>query len=301
MNKLIVKVLGTPIGGISEVDGDGDGFVTGPSGKDNIPAIPKAVEKIVGALDKRAKDITKRIGEIFGTTPNEARKSKYYQEMLANITNMRREENKLDFQLKTIAKEQGFDGLPKVVSAEEMEELENKGWAIAYRGIRPTDAGRYDEPPKRMDAETLAEQFRSGDYFVNSGTYGNGMYFAETEQMAQYYAGAYGSVIKIAIPPNVLMTQEEFREETKKHGNEIDENQNKRLVLPNASAQGDAPRGRGMFEGDDDLGRTLAAQGVRGAQFTAPIEGRMETIYLLFDRSMLAVQESGKKKKGKKK
>ena len=32
------KVLGTPIGGVSEFDGDGDGFRTGPSGEDNIPA-----------------------------------------------------------------------------------------------------------------------------------------------------------------------------------------------------------------------------------------------------------------------
>lgn len=53
MNKLIVKVLGTPIGGVSRVDGDGDGFVTGPSGKDNIPAIPKAVKKLVRALKEK--------------------------------------------------------------------------------------------------------------------------------------------------------------------------------------------------------------------------------------------------------
>lgn len=449
MNKLIVKVLGTPIGGVSRVDGDGDGFVTGPSGKDNIPAIPKAVKKLVRALkekvisdkktprsknsieqrevslsfndakgrkvtarvvstidytnpdvpprkdvsiwiadengknigalfakkgypdpqglndlndmnisdvtvdedrqrsglatammelaskynvdgeevkhsrrlspqgklfaegverkrkqktiDKRTKDITKRIGEIFGITSNDTLRSPHYQDMLNRIKEYKREERKLDFQLQRIAKEQGFDGLPKVVSAKEMEELKKEGWAIAYRGIRPTDAGRWDLPAKRVDAETLAEQFRSGDYFVNSGTYGNGMYFAETEEMAQYYAGANGSIIKVAIPPNILMTQEEFREETRKHGHEIDKNENKRIMLPTASAQGDAPRGRGMFYGDDDLGRTLAAQGVRGAQFMAPIEGRLETIYLLFDRSMLVVQESGKKKKGKKK
>lgn len=291
MDKLTVKVLGTPIGGVSEIDGDGDGFRTGPTGKDNVPVAPKAVETI----QKRAKDITKRIGEIFGTTPNEAKKSKHYQEMLGKINNMRREENKLDFQLKTIAKEQGFDGLPKVVSAEEMEELKSKGWTIAYRGVRPTDAGRYDEPPKRMDAETLAEQFRTGDYFVNSGTYGNGMYFAETEEMAQYYAGANGAIIKIAIPPNMLMNQDEFKTEVKKHSDEIDKNENKRIML-SPSAQDDAARARGMFEGDHDLGRVLAAQGVRGVEFAAPIGGKTQTIYLLFDRSMLAVEEGRKKK-----
>jgi GNAT superfamily N-acetyltransferase len=33
-----LKILGTPIGGMGEEDGDGDGFVTGPSGEDNVPA-----------------------------------------------------------------------------------------------------------------------------------------------------------------------------------------------------------------------------------------------------------------------
>lgn len=32
------KSLGKPIGGVSDIDGDGDGFVSGPSGQDNIPA-----------------------------------------------------------------------------------------------------------------------------------------------------------------------------------------------------------------------------------------------------------------------
>lgn len=45
------KVLGTPIGGVSNVDGDGDGFVTGPTGKDNIPAVNKPIEIIRNVLD----------------------------------------------------------------------------------------------------------------------------------------------------------------------------------------------------------------------------------------------------------
>lgn len=32
------KILGKPIGSLGEEDGDGDGFVTGPSGEDNVPA-----------------------------------------------------------------------------------------------------------------------------------------------------------------------------------------------------------------------------------------------------------------------
>lgn len=41
---LLAKVLGRPIGGISDVDGDGDGFVTGPTGEDNVPAPAAAIK-----------------------------------------------------------------------------------------------------------------------------------------------------------------------------------------------------------------------------------------------------------------
>ncbi len=59
------KVLGTPIGGVSDVDGDGDGFVTGPSGEDNIPApltnLPEELttemlKKMQGQVDPRYLD-----------------------------------------------------------------------------------------------------------------------------------------------------------------------------------------------------------------------------------------------------
>jgi hypothetical protein len=45
---LYVKSLGRPIGGASEVDGDGDLMTTGPDGKDNVPVVAAAVRKRVG-------------------------------------------------------------------------------------------------------------------------------------------------------------------------------------------------------------------------------------------------------------
>ena len=57
------KSLGRPIGGVSDSDGDGDGFTTGPDGEDNIPAPLRSVKrtlqdklkqgplKFVGGLD----------------------------------------------------------------------------------------------------------------------------------------------------------------------------------------------------------------------------------------------------------
>jgi hypothetical protein len=43
-----LKILGRPIGGASEVDGDGDLMTTGPDGKDNVPVVGAAVRKRVG-------------------------------------------------------------------------------------------------------------------------------------------------------------------------------------------------------------------------------------------------------------
>ena len=59
------KVLGTPIGGVSDVDGDGDGMVTGPSGEDNIPAP-------LNKITKRAKDITADLKVYFTKYKSEA-------------------------------------------------------------------------------------------------------------------------------------------------------------------------------------------------------------------------------------
>lgn len=38
-----LKILGTPIGGVAEFDGDVDGFSTGPDGEDNVPVAPKKI------------------------------------------------------------------------------------------------------------------------------------------------------------------------------------------------------------------------------------------------------------------
>ena len=51
------KVLGTPIGGVSEFDGDGDGFRTGPSGEDNIPApLAELPEELTTEMLKKMQD-----------------------------------------------------------------------------------------------------------------------------------------------------------------------------------------------------------------------------------------------------
>jgi hypothetical protein len=72
--RLLVKVgkrtIGRPIGGVSDVDGDGDGFVTGPSGEDNIPAtaqrlVEQARQEMGGVKPVKPTDqpTLKRIGK----------------------------------------------------------------------------------------------------------------------------------------------------------------------------------------------------------------------------------------------
>lgn len=45
-----VKVLGRAIGGVSDVDGDGDGFVSGPDGRDNVPAPAVAAAEAISGV-----------------------------------------------------------------------------------------------------------------------------------------------------------------------------------------------------------------------------------------------------------
>ena len=56
---LYMKSLGRPLGGVSDVDGDGDGLVAGPDGEDSIPA---PVKKVLGVAA-----IAKALPELFDT------------------------------------------------------------------------------------------------------------------------------------------------------------------------------------------------------------------------------------------
>lgn len=81
MDKLIVKVLGTPIGGVSDVDGDGDGFVTGPDGNDNIPApiqtVVSAIQSIRNALKQNKNPAEKfPIPDGWFNSPGDAKRAK---------------------------------------------------------------------------------------------------------------------------------------------------------------------------------------------------------------------------------
>lgn len=243
------------------------------------------------AEGSKAKDISEELKTFFGTTTESFLKSKGFQA----IRQKRIEKEYLntgigDLQLEIIADKQGFSGKPKVVSSEEMAELEKKGWIIAYRGIE-------DETSDStvISAEELAEQFRTGEYYAGHGTMGNGIYFSSDKRLAEFYAGrttkktlggivyntlsdtTKGAVLKVAIPPDALMTSG-FKEELTTHRDAL---MNEKL---------------GGFYGADDIGRKLAARGERGVEVTAFINNASERIFVIFDRSMLAVEESKKTK-----
>ena len=243
------------------------------------------------AKGSKAKDISEDLKTFFGTTTESFLKSEGYQV----IRQKRIEKESLntgigDLKLEVIADLQGFSGKPKVVSSEEMAKLEKEGWTIAYRGI-----GDEQTEDGTILGEELAEQFRTGEYFGGLGTSGNGTYFSSDERLAEWYAGRTtkarlggiqystpsdtetGAVLKVAIPPNVLMT-EGFKEELATHRDAL---MNEKL---------------GGFYGADDIGRKLAARGIRGVEATAFINSANEKIYIIWDRSMLVVEESKKTK-----
>ena len=251
-----------------------------------------------GGKGSKAKDIREELKTYFGATVEEYLKSEGY----FDIREKRIEKELLntgigDLKLELIADKQGFSGKPKVVSSEEMAQLEKDGWTIAYRGIEDL----VDEREQPLRAEELIEQFRTGDYFVGQGSSGNGIYFARDETVANTYAGnttkktiggiSYevesdikrGAVMKVAIPPNVLMSETDFKDALGKL----------RDSMKGTYYDGD-------WYGDDDIGRNLAAKGVRGVEISLSLGmGSSSTgskAVIIYDRSMLAVEESKKTK-----
>ena len=232
----------------------------------------------------RAKDITEELKTYFGTTIEEYVKSQGDEDVRQRLIDQQKQTTgQGDLRLELIAKKQGFDGLPKVVSSEEMSRLEKEGWTIAYRGMADSEEG---------SGEDFAEQFRTGEYYAGLGSFGNGIYFTTNEAIARLYATTYGTsgggVIKVAIPPNATLAKSDYKEMVGKH----------RDTIRGADARLRAGLSKTVdeFYGSDDLGRALAAQGVRGASLDALTMSQNTEIFIIWDRSMLAVEESKQSK-----
>jgi len=235
-------------------------------------------------------DITDKAKSYFGTNIDEHKTSESRKE----LAKRQREGDAIgrggeNFTLEIVAEKQGFDGKPKVVSSEEIDQLEKDGWAIAYRGInyhKETVLQGYDEETGLRtqnlqeefyySAESLAEEFRTGNYHAGAGTDGDGIYFASNETLARDFAGPKGVVVRVAIPPNSVLTPDVFHDEIKSHREKINKG------------------GVGDFFGADDIGVSLASKGIRGAQ-SLRYFNRSETaepVFVIWDRSMLAVEKA---------
>lgn len=76
-----------------------------------------------------------------------------------------------DWFLRELIRAQGFDGLPHIVTKQEMDEYIAAGERELFRGLDSYGM-------KGKTGEDLAEQFRSGDMYVGTGLFGNGIYVA---------------------------------------------------------------------------------------------------------------------------
>lgn len=247
-----------------------------------------------GKAQRPAPDIREEMSSYLGKGIASYRNSEGYKDIQAREE--KRKANKQAYEnhvLEIVAEKQGFADKPKVVTAEEMEQLEKDGWTIAYRGIQDFSYGN-DESVTRTSQE-LAEEFRTGNYHAGSGVDGDGIYLTTDYEVARSYAddwrtGKQGTVLKVAIPPNSTLDENEFHNYIKTH-REIE-----RGEVPYAE--------KFKFWGAEDIGVAAASEGYRGARQLRNMRviknggrtdfNRIAPVYVIWDRSMLAVEESNK-------
>ena len=176
-----------------------------------------------------------------------------------------------DQAMSIIYEQQGFHGKPEVLTEAEMDQRIASGWIEVWRGFgAPSEGGT-----------EYAEQFRTGDrHYAGLGVRANGTYTALARHQAVTYTAAIPgmtyleddhekALVRMAIPPDARI-EDEFN---MAYVQEIRGDHGIRDPLR-------AARGRVL----SDDGRLAAAMG-----FDALV-GR--GVYVIFNRSMLAVQEA---------
>lgn len=101
--------------------------------------------------------------------------------------------------MRELARDREFDGLPEVVTKEQMDQYVANGDRELFRGLESYGM-------KGKTGEELAEQFRSGDLYVGTGLFGNGIYVAYgvDKYDAEGYMGAdaQGAMLRMTLKPN---------------------------------------------------------------------------------------------------
>lgn len=104
--------------------------------------------------------------------------------------------------LLSLAKENGFDKLPKVVSKQNIDDLINNGYKELYRGVAN---------------KAFSDQLKTGEYFPGKGVSGNGIYTAygenalhEASEYAKFRsADKKGNIIRMALHKDAKVITED--------------------------------------------------------------------------------------------
>lgn len=103
-----------------------------------------------------------------------------------------------DWFLRELARDRGYDGLPEVVTKEQMDQYIADGAPELFRGLDSYGM-------RGKTGEDLAEQFRSGELYVGTGLFGNGIYVAygADKYDAEGYMGAEeeGAMLRLTLKP----------------------------------------------------------------------------------------------------
>ena len=198
----------------------------------------------------------------------------------------RGERGEPDPALGEIVKLQGFDGLPEVISRDEMDRRVASGWSEVWRGLEEYRVRESDQAGSRtrvVSAVDNAEQYRSGPYYPGVGVFGSGTYASVDPQTAlAYVSGPLGEdyastpgIVRIALRPDARVI--DFDDLLEQYPD---------LDVPRRPGQ------RGVLQ---DAGRLAAALGYdaigaqpRNANYR---DGRI-MYWVILNRTAVAVQEA---------
>lgn len=90
-----------------------------------------------------------------------------------------------------MAKQKGFDGLPKLGSKADVDAAVQAGATELYRGVVAS---------RNLSGREIHDQLRTGKYQLGRGIYGNGLYFSPKRETAEDYSDDKpGSILRVAL------------------------------------------------------------------------------------------------------
>lgn len=253
---------------------------------DRIRALVKAQgldAKLADLLVARRKDIMDRLAaDLKASMPHEFGKGVDHlagadrgATLAAEVVKLRKKiTNAADETLSAIARIQGFDGVPTLLTRAEMTKaLKAQGaHPVIFRGVKAAGA---------KTAQDVQEMMRSGDAYFGNGVYGNGYYFSTARATAVSYSNkTAASVVRATIRPDAKIIT---------YGDAL---QQHRAFLSSMSSG--VP-----LEVYQDIGRWAMAQGydvILQDFANRRISADAESYYIILNRSILMVEKAPARK-----